>query len=133
MHIPDMDTVAGPEEFGNFIDVLDEAPVSDHVLEYAVSLTTASRPKTPEADEYVRSYVAWGVSPRCSQHLITASKAAAILDGRPSPEVRDVREMAPAVMRHRILPNYNALGEGLTSSDIVSHLVESVAEPAGVK
>ena len=133
MQVPDMDAVARPEEFADFIDVLDHAPVSDYVLEYAVSLTTATRPKGPDADEFVRNYVAWGVSPRCTQHLVTASKAAAILEGRPSPEVQDVRDMAPAVLRHRMLPNYNALGEGLTSSDIVKHLLDVVREPARVR
>jgi MoxR-like ATPase len=130
MRIPEMDTVAAPDEFEDFISVLEEAPVSEYVLEYAVALTTASRPKGPTADDYVRNYVAWGVSPRCTQHLVMAAKGAAILEGRPSPEVRDVRDMARAVLRHRVLPNYNALGEGLTSSDIVNHLLDAVREPA---
>jgi MoxR-like ATPase len=132
MQIPDMEPVASSGEFETFVEVLEQVPISDHVLEYAVSLTTASRPKGPHADEYIRNYVAWGVSPRCSQHLITAAKAAAVLEGRPSPEAQDVRDMTPAVLRHRILPNYNALGEGLSASDIVTHLLEKVSEPAGV-
>jgi len=131
MRIPDIESVASPEEFESFADVIDQVPVSDHVLEYAVSLAVASRPKDPNAQEYARRYINWGIGPRAAQHLITASKAAALLDGRPAPEVRDVRAMALPVMRHRIVPSYNALGEGLDSSAIVRHLLDSVREPVG--
>ena len=103
------------------------------LLEYAVGLTAASRPKQAGADEYVRNYVAWGVSPRCAQHLIMGARAAALLEGRPAPEVQDVRDMALPVMRHRILPNYNALGEGLTAADIVAHLLDEVREPVAAR
>jgi len=133
MYIPGMERVATSNDFLSFVKLIEEAPVSRHVLEYAVSLTTASRPKDETADEYIRNYVSWGVGPRCTQHLVMASKASAILDGRPSPEVRDIREMAMPVMRHRILPNYNALGEGLESTDIVNHLLASVGEPVGTR
>ena len=130
MQIPKMEPIAGAGEFETFVDALDQVPVSEHVLEYAVNLTTASRPKDAGADAYVRNYVAWGVGPRGTQHLVTASKAAAILDGRPSPEVEDVRAMALPVLRHRILPNYNALGEGIDAANIVAHLLEHAHEPA---
>ena len=133
MVVPAMDKVATAEEFQSYVKVMEEAPVSRHVLEYAVSLTTASRPKDAGADDYIRNYVNWGVGPRCTQHLVMASKAAAILDGRPAPEVRDVREMAMPVMRHRIIPNYNALGEGLDAADIVKHLLATVGEPVGAR
>ncbi len=130
MQIPKMEAIATPAQFMQFIEVIEQAPVSRHVLEYAVSLTTSSRPVSEEADSFVRNYVAWGVGPRGTQHLVMAAKAAAILDGRPAPEIADVRDMALPVMRHRILPNYNALGEGLDAGDIVGHLLKSVGEPA---
>jgi len=127
--LPDLEPVARRDQFTQFADVIDQTPVSPHVLEYAVSLATATRPKSESADDYVRRYVAWGVGPRATQHLITASKAAALLDGRPAPEVRDVRSMTLPVLRHRVIPNYNALGEGLDSADILHHLREAVKEP----
>ncbi len=130
MQIPPMQPVASPQDFEGFADVIDQVPVSDHVLAYAVSLTMASRPKDPGADEFVRNYVSWGIGPRATQHLMTAAKALALLDNRPSPEVPDVRRMALPVMRHRIVPNYNALGEGIDAGDVVKHLLETVAEPA---
>jgi MoxR-like ATPase len=130
--VPEMEGVATAEEFQSFVEVMEQAPVSKHVLEYAVSLTTASRPKNADADEYIRNYVSWGVGPRCTQHLVMAAKAAAILDGRPACEVRDIRAMAMPVLRHRIIPNYNALGEGLDSTNIIEHLLATVGEPVGV-
>jgi MoxR-like ATPase len=74
--------------------------------------------------------VAWGAGPRASQHLVTAAKASAMLDGRPTPEAEDLRRMAGPVLRHRIIPNYNALGEGIESDAIVKHLLENTIPPA---
>jgi MoxR-like ATPase len=125
--------LAKPEEFEKFTAIVDQMPVSRHVLEHAVALTTASRPKDSSADEYIRRYVAWGAGPRATQHLVTAAKAAALLDGRPTPEVSDLQRMAVPVLRHRIIPNYNALGEGIESDAIVKHLVESVRESAATR
>jgi MoxR-like ATPase len=118
------------EEFCTFTELVDQMPVSRHVLEHAVALTTASRPKDSNADDYVRQYVAWGAGPRATQHLVTAAKASALLDGRPTPEAADLHRMAVPVLRHRIIPNYNALGEGIESGAIVKHLLETVREPS---
>ena len=121
--------LANKEEFRRFVEIIDETPVSPHVLEHAVAITTGSRPKDQTADEFIRKYVAWGAGPRATQHLVTAAKACALLDARPTPEVGDLNRIAGPVLRHRIIPNYNALGEGITADDIVRHLLESVAEP----
>ena len=111
------------EEFSKFIDIIDQMPVSRHVLERAVALLAATRPKEKDASEYVRRYVAWGAGPRATQHLVTAAKASALLDGRPTPEVSDLHRMAVPVLRHRIIANYNALGEGIESDMIVKHVI----------
>jgi MoxR-like ATPase len=121
--------VAQREEFQQFIAIIDEMPVSRAVLEHAVAITTATRPKDSSADDFVRRYVAWGAGPRATQHLVTAAKASALLDNRPAPEISDVNRMAVPVLRHRIIPNYNALGEGIEADAIVGHVLENVAEP----
>jgi MoxR-like ATPase len=123
-------SLVAKEDFCKFTELVDKVPVSRHVLEYAVALTTSSRPKDSRADDYIRRYVAWGAGPRATQHLVTAAKASALLDGRPSPEASDLKRMAIPVLRHRIIPNYNALGEGIESGAIVKHLLETVREPA---
>lgn len=126
-------SLVNKDDFCKFTELVDKMPVSRHVLEYAVALTTSSRPKDSRADDYIRRYVAWGAGPRATQHLVTASKASALLDGRPTPETKDLQRMAVPVLRHRIIPNYNALGEGIESGAIVKHLVESVREPSSTK
>jgi MoxR-like ATPase len=117
------------EDFQKFTEIVDQMPISRHVLEHAVSITRASRPKDERASDFVRRYVAWGAGPRATQHLVTAAKAAALIDGRPSPEVSDLKRMAVPVLRHRIIANYNALGEGIATDTIVQRIVEKVGEP----
>jgi len=121
--------VARKEEFEGFIDMVDQIPISQHVLEHAVAIATASRPKDASADEFVRKYVAWGAGPRATQHLVTAAKASALLDGRPTPEISDLSRVAAPVLRHRIIPNYNALGEGIEADTIIKHLLDNIGEP----
>ncbi len=121
--------LAKKEDFQRFVEIVDQTPVSQHVLEHAVAITTGSRPKDPSADDFIRKYVAWGAGPRATQHLVTAAKASALLDGRPTPEVSDLNRIAAPVLRHRVIPNYNALGEGIEADDIIKHLLDNVSEP----
>ena len=123
-----LQSLAKREEFQSFISIVDQMPVSKQVLERAVAITRTSRPKDPLADDYIRRYVAWGAGPRASQHLITAAKGSALLDGRPTPEIGDLHRMASPVLRHRIIPNYNALGEGIETDAIVAHLLDVVKD-----
>jgi MoxR-like ATPase len=119
--------LARREEFQNFVSIVDQTPVSRQVLEQAVAITSASRPKDASADDYIRRYVAWGAGPRATQHLVTAAKSSALLDGRPTPELSDLTRMAVPVLRHRLIPNYNALGEGIEAGAIVQHILENAA------
>ena len=106
------------------------APVSDHVIEYAVALAAATRPREPEAQALARDYIEWGAGPRASQCLILGAKALALLDGRLAPETADVRAVATAVLPHRVVVNYRATGAGRKSPDIVAELLKSVREKA---
>lgn len=113
-----------------FQSLVRRVPVSRHVVKYAVSLARATRPEEPDANVYVRNYVSWGAGPRAGQNLILAAKAMAVIDGQPTVTSSHVREAAPWVLRHRILPNYNAAGEGISDSDIVKYILDNVPEPA---
>jgi len=92
-------------------------PVSDHVAGYAVKLARATRPKAPEAPQFVRQYVAWGVGPRAVQYLVLGAKARAILAGTTNVACQHVRDVAPIVLRHRVLTNFAAEAEGLDADD----------------
>jgi MoxR-like ATPase len=104
------------------------APVSDHVIDYAVSLAAATRPGSAESPPAARDFVEWGAGPRASQYLILGAKALALLRGKISPETSDVREVAMHVLQHRVITNYRATGAGMKSRDVVKSILATVAE-----
>jgi MoxR-like ATPase len=105
-----------------------QMPVSRHVTAYAVDLATASRPGSAGADNYIKSYVEWGAGPRASQYLILGAKSLALLEGRPTPTCEHVRRVAMPVLQHRVIPNYQATGQGIDSGQIVGYLLQKVKE-----
>ncbi len=105
-------------------------PVSDHVVRYAVRLARASRPG-PQSEAFIRDWVSWGAGPRAAQFLVLGAKSRAALMGRPTPGADDVREVAPAVLRHRIIPNFNAEADGISSLDIIAKLLETTPSVDG--
>jgi len=110
--------------------IVRKVPVSDHVVDYAVSLVRATRPKEPDSPEFVRDWLTWGAGPRAAQYLILGAKARAILHGRLAVGCDDVRAVAKPVLRHRIFTNFNADAEGITPDDIIDRLFETVREPS---
>ena len=99
-------------------------PVPAGVATYTVGLCGASRPDDPRADRYIKDYVAWGAGPRGSQNLVWASMARALLAGRTAPTIEDIQAVAMPVLRHRIIPNHRAVGDGITAENIINHLFE---------
>jgi MoxR-like ATPase len=100
-------------------------PVSRSLVSYAVRLVRATRPSDDEASAMVRRYVSWGAGPRASQYLTLGAKARAAMDGRALPTHDDVRAVAPAVLRHRVVTNFQAEAEGRSAGDLVHELIES--------
>jgi MoxR-like ATPase len=119
-------SVLTPPEVIALQDATLDVPLPDHVLDAVLKLVHASRPDAVEADEYVRNYVAWGAGPRASQNLVRAAKALALLRGNPAASLEEVRDVARPVLRHRVIPNYNATGEGITAEQIVEKLLEKL-------
>ncbi len=108
-------------------DLTRQVPAPETVVSYAVAIASASRPKSETCDEWTQKRVKWGAGSRGSQALILASKARALLDGRPNASREDVKAMAKSGLRHRILPSFFAESEGLSSDDIIDHLLENTA------
>jgi MoxR-like ATPase len=106
-------------------DLVRKVPVPDHVVQYAVKLVRSTRPGEGGLD-LVKQYVAWGAGPRASQYLVLGAKARAILGGRFAASVDDVRALALPVLRHRVLPNFTAESEGMTSVKLVRQLLDRV-------
>jgi len=103
-----------------------DVPVPDNVLDNVLKLATMSRPGSALSDDYVNEYVGWGAGPRASQNMIRASKALALLRGNAAASMEELLEVAKPVLRHRIIPNYNATGEGVDVEMIIEHLLEKV-------
>ena len=107
-----------------FQKLVRRVPVPEHVYEYAVDLARRTRPKSPEAPEWLRPLVGWGAGPRAVQYLVLGGKARAALSGSYMVSTEDVEEVAEAVLTHRIVTTFNAEAEGVTSGDIVRRLLE---------
>ena len=106
-----------------------EIPASEPALEYAASLTRATRPDQPGIPPLVKQYVRWGAGPRAGQALILGAKAHALLHGRLTVGPEDIQRVAHPVLRHRVLPNFAAEAEGISVEQIIGELLEVVSAP----
>ena len=111
-------------EIIHYQNLVKRVPASDNVVEYAVKLTSATRPQSESAPDFINESVDWGAGPRASQHLVLGAKAKAILEGRPSPNISDIESLALPILRHRVLPNFNAESDGLKVDDIINNLLD---------
>jgi MoxR-like ATPase len=119
--------VVSGDEMLKLQGIVRRVPISDLCVEYIARLVRSTRPSDPAAPKFIRDWLLWGVGPRGGQSLIMAGRARAALDGRPEVDVEDIRAMAAAVLRHRVVLNYNAESEGQTSETIIKKLVDSMA------
>lgn len=115
------------EELLKFADAIWRMPVSEHVVDYAVRLARATRPDDAEAPDQVKQYVGWGAGPRAGQALLHGAKAVAAIAGDATPSCEHIKQVAPSVLRHRVLTNYAAAGDGIDANDIVQAVIEKVA------
>ncbi len=116
-------------------EIVRQTPVADHVIRYALRLVRATRIKEHSAEtpkpEIVREYLAWGAGPRASQYLILGAKAKAVLAGRNHVTPEDVREVAKPVLRHRIITNFNAEADNVTTDTVIEKLLEEISVEGG--
>ncbi|MDX1548388.1 MAG: MoxR family ATPase [Rhodothermales bacterium] len=119
-----VETALSHEELMTYQDFIRQIPVADNVIEYAVSLVARTRPQRETAPDFVNRYISYGAGPRASQYLILGAKSLAALDGRLTPLAEDVRRIAVPVLRHRIVPNFNAEADGVDAVALVERLLE---------
>lgn len=110
------------QEIIDFQHLIRRIPVTDNVIEYAVTLVSKTRPDNALATDYIKNYIDWGAGPRASQNLILAAKTNAALNGKFSPDIEDVQAVATGILRHRIIKNYKADAEGITEEMIIKKL-----------
>jgi MoxR-like ATPase len=126
---PAMHVVASGEEIERLHGIVRDVPAAANIVDYAARLVRATRPAGPAEDgapEFVRRWVKWGAGPRAGQALLLGGKARALLDGRSVVAPEDIRAVAPAVLRHRVLLNFQAEADGLDPDQIVGRLLETV-------
>ena len=115
--------VVTAEEILFFQNLIRKIPVPDNVFHFAVNLVSLTRPKPGKAKSWANEYLTWGAGPRASQYLILGAKCHAVLNGKYSPDIEDVRAVATSVLRHRIVRNYKAEAEGIRVEDIINHFL----------
>lgn len=125
---PELTKVLSAKAIVNMQKLVRSVPVGDYVIDYALRLVRASRPRDPTAPEFVKKMVDWGGGPRAGLFLIQAGKAFAAMDGRFSVAVDDIKKAAVPVLRHRISTNFQAQAEGKSSEDIIAQLLDAIGD-----
>ena len=128
---PEARVVVSREQILAVQEQVRQVPAADHVINFAVSLVRHTRPDSADAPDFVKKWIGWGAGPRASQFLVLGAKARALINGRNAASVDDIRALAPAVFRHRVIPNFSAEAEGISSDFITDKLLEFVKPESG--
>ncbi|NUN07644.1 MAG: MoxR family ATPase [Ignavibacteriaceae bacterium] len=120
---PVLEKVITAQQIGEYQELIKRVPVADNVLNYAVDLVSKTRVNNENTPAIVKEAVRWGAGPRASQYLVLAAKVKSVLEGRFSPNIDDVRFASLPVLRHRIILNFNAEAEGISSKDVIKKLL----------
>ncbi|MBL4754839.1 MAG: MoxR family ATPase [Flavobacteriales bacterium] len=125
-YVAELNEILSAEEIIAYQKLIRKIPVPDNVTEYAVKLTTSTRPgrNDQDVDDYVKSYISWGAGPRASQYLILGAKCHAAINGKYSPDIEDVQAVAKPILRHRLIRNYKAEANGVSVEDIIENLLK---------
>ena len=122
-----LEKVMGADEIIRLQKLVRKVPVSDHVINFAVKIARATRPQNNHLP-YIKNWVSWGAGPRASQYMILGAKTKSILDGRFTPAIEDVKNVAKPVLRHRIVTSFNAEADGVGTEEIIEKLLVDVKE-----
>ena len=118
-----LDNIMSANDIIEYQKLVNSIPINDNVLEYAVKLVSKTRPNSLHSNEYVNDYIDWGAGPRASQYIVLAAKCHALINGKYSPDIEDVKSIAKPILRHRIVKNYKAESQGLTVDDIIDNIL----------
>jgi MoxR-like ATPase len=123
---PDLKKILKAEEIIKFQELVRKVPVADNVIEFAVKIANMTRPSNGHSPQFVKDWITWGAGPRASQYMILAAKAKAIIGGRFTPNIDDVKDAMIPVLRHRIITNFNAEADGVSSVEVIKRLMKEV-------
>ena len=123
-YLPELSKVINAEELIGFQNLVRKVPVAENVIEYAVTIVNKTRPNGTTAPQYVKNWINWGAVPRASQYLIMAAKTKAVIEGRFTPNIDDVKFAMIPTLRHRIITNFSAEADGINSVEVIKKLLE---------
>ena len=118
-----LNTIMSAEQIMKYQEVITKLPVTDNVLQYAVSLVAKTRPNSDKAADVVKQYIEWGAGPRASQFMLMAAKCHAAINGKYAPDIEDVKAVAKPILRHRLVKNYKAEAEGMSIDQIIESIL----------
>tara|TARA_B100000029_G_C17593360_1_gene963250 strand:- start:1479 stop:2453 length:975 start_codon:yes stop_codon:yes gene_type:complete len=124
-HSNKLNTIINKSDLLEYQKLIYNIPVSDNLVEYVAKFVNNTRPTNDSSPEETKKYISWGAGPRASLYLILAAKAKAVLSNRPTPELNDIISVIKPVLRHRIIPNFNAEAEGINSDDLLDMLIKA--------
>ncbi len=119
-----LNKVVTAQEIINYQELVLKVPVAPNVIEFAVKISNMTRPVNANAPKYIKDWVTWGAGPRASQYLVLAAKAKAIIEGKFTPNIDDIKSVMLPVLRHRIITNFSAEADGITSVDVIKKIIE---------
>lgn len=119
-----LNKVVSAEEILIFQDLIRRVPVANNVIQFAVKVANMTRPVNGNSPEFIKQWITWGAGPRASQYMILAAKSRAVIQGRFTPNIDDVKAAMLPVLRHRIITNFSAEAEGISAIDIIKRLAE---------
>ena len=128
---PTLSRLIGPAELLAYQKLVHRVPVGDHAYHFALDLIRSTRPDEPGASDFVRTWLSWGAGPRAGQHLLAAARARALLHGRTHVMIEDIESVAPAALRHRLVPNFSAAAEGVSVDQIIDRLLSLIPRDEG--
>ena len=126
--VPELNTIIDGKEIIDFQKVVRRVPVPDHVYDYVVEIVRKSRPSLPTAPDWIKNWVMWGAGPRAVQYMVLGAKARAVIRGSYLAQMEDVDAVAEPVLAHRILTNFHAESEGVSSLDIIRRIISDTRE-----
>lgn len=122
----EINAIINGEDIIRMRNVIRDMPIADAVQEYALKLVVATHPELPTATDYVKKYVSCGASPRAAQAIFQTAKARALIEGRANVAFEDIKAVAYPALRHRIMPGFEALADGITTDEIITKIIESI-------
>ena len=124
-YTPKLSKVISAEEIIEFQDLVRKVPIADNVIEFAVKVASKTRPSN-DGTNSVGQWISWGAGPRASQYMVLSAKTRAVVSGRFTPNIDDIKASVVPVLRHRIITNFNAEAEGISSLDVIKNLMKEI-------